>query len=91
MYCLIGVIQISEVMEEDRRFRGEVVEKIEIEPEHLEHWSLVLLQRLSQLLRVTVAHHYGWKVREMTVQRNVGVGELLAMQPCLCQIEFAEH
>ena len=39
VYCQIGVIQISEVMEEDEGFREEVVEKIEIEiePEHLEH------------------------------------------------------
>ena len=89
--CQIKVNQVSEVMEEDGRFLSEVVEKMEIEPELLEHWSLVFLQRLSQLLRVIVSHHYGWKVGEMTVQRNESFGELLAMQPRLDQIEFAEH
>jgi hypothetical protein len=78
-------------MEEDGRFLSEVVEKMEIEPELLEHWLLVFLQWLLKLLRVIGAHHYGRKIGEMTVQRNVGVGELLAIKPCLCQIEFAEH
>ena len=42
VYCQIGVIQILVVMEEDEGFQEVVVEKIEIEPEHLEHLSLVL-------------------------------------------------
>ena len=91
VYCLIEVNQVSVAMEEDGRFLLEVAEKMEIEPGLIEHWLLVFLQRLSQLLRVIGAYHYGRKIGEMTVQRNVGVGELLAMQPCLCQIEFAEH
>ena len=75
------------VMEEDECSQEAVVEKIE----HLEHLSLVLLQRLSQLLSVSVPHHYGWKIGEMAVQRHEDLGEQLAMQLCLGQIEFAEH
>ena len=89
--CQIEVNQISGVMEEDGRFLQEVAEKMEIELGLLEHWLLVLLQLLLKLLRVVGAYHYGWKIGKMTDQRNVGVGELLAMQPHLFQLEFAEH
>ena len=89
--CQIEVNQASEAMEEDGRFLPEVAGKMEIEPGLLEHWLLVFLQRLLQLLRVIGAYNYGQKIGEMTVQRNVGVGELLAKQPHLFQFEFAEH
>ena len=91
VYCLIEVNQVSEAMEEDGRFLPEVAEKMEIEPGLLEHWFLVFVQLLLKLLRVVGAYHYGRKIGEMTAQRNVGVGELLAMQPHLFQLEFAEH
>jgi hypothetical protein len=83
VYCQIGVILVLVVMEEDEGSQEVIVEKIE----HLEHLSLVLLQRLSQMLRVSVPQHYGWKV----VQRHEPLGEQLAVQLGLGHIEFVEQ
>ena len=52
-HCQIGVIQVLVVFEEEEGSQEVVVEKIG----HLEHLSLVLLQRLSHVLSVSVPYH----------------------------------